>query len=163
MTKQLKDAVGKLPYYTKIQGKGRYSGIKAKAWSILSDYVRMRDFIKYGHCISSGKRIENWRDTDAGHYESMGGHGALIGFSPINIHAQSKNDNQMSSMATGARYRDNLALRYGEQILIDIEKLKHQSVKADDWFFLSKIEEIYKLFQELKNENPHFDYPEYIM
>lgn len=162
MTKQLKEEIKLLPYYTSITGKGRYSGIKAKAWAILSDYVRCRDCVKYKTCISSGVTIKDWRYCDAGHYETMAGHGALIGFSDINIHAQSKNDNQLSGMATGARYRDNLVARYGEQILIEIEKLKHESIKADDWFFLEKIKEIYEKFQQLKKEHPDFDYPEYL-
>lgn len=162
MTKQLKEAIKQVPYFTKIISKSRYSGVKAKAWAILSDYVRMRDFIKYGVCISSSDKILHWRDTQAGHYETMGGHGAMVGFSDINIHAQSAMENKLSGMATGARYRDNLVARYGEQILVEIEKLKQQSVKADDWFFLEKIKEIYVKFQQLKKEYPDFDYPDYL-
>lgn len=158
----LKIELSKLPYYGKIQTKGRYIGIKAKAWSILSDYVRLRDFIKYGTCISSGERINAWGDTDAGHYVTMGGHGVSVGFSDINIHAQSKRDNAWGGMEAGARYKDNLVKRYGEEILKEIEILKHKSVSADDWFFIEKIKEIYDKFSQLKEEYPDYDYPEYM-
>ena len=84
----------------------------------------MRDFVKYKSCISSNTKILNWNDTDAGHYVTMGGHGALVGFSDINIHAQSKSENAWGGMEAGARYRDNLVKRYGENILSDIEALK---------------------------------------
>lgn len=158
---KIKEATKQLPYYGKITSL-RYSGIKGKAWKILSDYVRMRDFVKYKSCISSNARILNWNDTDAGHYVTMAGHGALVGFSDINIHAQSKSENAWGGMEAGARYRDNLVKRYGENILSDIEALKNQSVKADDWFFLEKIKEIYTKFQELKKQYPNYDYPPYL-
>lgn len=158
---KIKEATKQLHYYGKITPL-RYSGIKGKAWKILSDYVRMRDFVKYKSCISSNTKILNWNDTDAGHYVTMGGHGALVGFSDINIHAQSKSENAWGGMEAGARYRDNLVKRYGENILSDIEALKNQSVKADDWFFLEKIKEIYTKFQELKKQYPNYDYPPYL-
>lgn len=161
MTKRAKELTKQIPNYGKIPAL-RYSGIKGKTWKILSDYVRMRDFILYGVCISSGKRIENWNDTDAGHYVSMGGHGALVGFSDINIHAQAKSDNAFGGMEAGARYRDELVRRYGENILVEIENLKRGSVKADDYFFIDKLNEIRGKFLQLKEKYPDFNYPEYL-
>lgn len=161
MNKRAKELTKQIPNYGKIPVL-RYKGLKGKAWKVLSDYVRMRDFIVYGFCISSGKKIENWNDTDAGHYETMGGHGALVGFSDINIHAQSKDDNAWGGMASGARYRDELVRRYGENILVEIENLKRQSVKADDFFFIEKIFEIRGKFLELKNKYPQYNYPDYL-
>lgn len=161
MNKQLKEAISLIPYYTKITTL-RYKGIKGKAWRILSEYVRMRDFIKYGTCISSGIRIANWKYVDPGHYFTMGGHGASIGFHDMNIHAQAKDDNAWGGMEAGARYKDGLIKRYGESLLVELEKIKQQGVKADGWFFLDKIKEIYGKFQQLKKEYPNFDYPEYL-
>lgn len=158
---RIKNAIKELEYYGKIKAL-RYTGIKGKAWRILTDYVRMRDFIKYGTCISSDKRINHWKDTDGGHYVTMGGHGALVGFSDINVHAQLSSENAWGGMEAGARYRDNLIKRYGNKILDDIELLKNQSVKADNWFFLEKIKEIYLKFKLLKNEHPSYDFPEYV-
>lgn len=161
MTKQLKEAIKQVPYFTKITPL-RYGGVKGKAWRILSEFTRMRDFIKYGVCISSGKRIDDWKYVDPGHYFTMGGHGALIGFCDMNIHAQSKDDNAWGGMEAGARYKEGLIRRYGESILVELEKIKSQSVKADDWFYLDKIKEIYDKFQQLKKEYPDFDYPDYL-
>lgn len=158
----LKKEINSLPYYGKIKGKGKYSGVKAKAWGILSDYVRMRDFIKYKTCISSGEIILDWKYCDPGHYFTMGGHGALIGFHDMNIHAQSKSDNVWGGMEAGARYKEGLIKRYGNDILTELERIKNQSVKADDWFFLEKIKEIYQKFKQLKKDYPEYDYPEYM-
>lgn len=165
MTKQVKAYLkANLPYYGSIgPSKGRYTGVKDKAWTILSDYVRCRDFYRYhGACVSSGRRLEHWRDGDAGHYVSMGGHGAFIGFMAENIHLQSKNENQIGSMDTGARFRDTLEVRYGKEFVGTLNAAKNETVKADDFFFIRKIEELYAMFKALKAEFPNGDFPKYI-
>lgn len=152
-----------IPYYGKIgPSKGRYKGIKGKAWDILSDYVRMRDWLRYKTSVSSGVRIEHWRDGDAGHYYSMSGHGAYLGFYELNIHLQGSMENKIGSAHSGAYYQQELVRRYGTKLLLDLAKYKNETVKADDWYFLERIEYIYGLFQELKKEYPNADYPKYI-
>jgi len=165
MTKQVKDYIkANLPYYGAIgPSKGRYKGVKGKAWDILSDYVRCRDFYLYhGACISSGRRLGHWKDGDAGHYISMAGHGAYLGFLPENIHLQSKNENQIGSMDTGARFRDTLDARYGEGFAAALELGKQKTVKADDWYFIQRIEDVYARFKELKKDYPFGDFPKYV-
>lgn len=163
MNKQVTAKIKTIPYYGRITRKYRFkNSVKDKAWAILSDYVRMRDFITYGTCISSGRRIYDWRESDAGHYESMAGHGALVGFSDLNVHMQSKNDNQLSSMATGAKYRDELISRYGEGIIAKITRMKNSTVKADDWFFIERIEDVNRMFMALAEMHPSHDFPEYV-
>lgn len=159
-TKFLKENI---PYFTKIPRKNRYSNvIKDRAWSILSDYCRQRDWLNYGTCISSGRRIDDWHDGDAGHFYNMGAHGALLGFSDLNVHLQSKIDNLLSEAASGGKYRDELVRRNGGAILEQLEGLKNQSVKADDWWFMDKIMEIYGKYQELKRKYPEEEYPDYL-
>lgn len=164
MTKQSKAYIKeKLPYYGKIgPSKGRYKGIKDKAWTILSDYVRMRDWLHYGACVSSGKVISHWRDGDAGHYYSMGGHGAYLGFWEMNVHLQSPIDNKVGSAHSGAYYKEELIRRYGQKLIDDLVRYKNETVKADDFFFLARIEDLYEKFKELKTEFPDADMPKYI-
>lgn len=162
-SKNILPMLDSMPYYSKITRKRRYADpVKDRAWSILSDYVRIRDFIKYGTCISTGKKINHWSEVDAGHYENMGSCGASCGFYDMNVHAQSKIDNKLSSMASGARYRDELIKRYGPNIITKIDRRKKETVKADNIFFIKKIQEIYKKFLDLKKQFPDFDYPIYL-
>ena len=165
-SEQVQLAIDTLKCFKSIPRKYRYKSknslIKDKAWAILSDYVRCRDTILYRECVATGNRIENWRDMQAGHYETMGGHGALLGFSELNIHAQSANSNRQSSMADGAKYKETLIKRYGKWIIDEINELKQSTVKADDFFFIIKIDYITELFIELVEEHPNFDYPKYI-
>lgn len=152
-----------MPYFSKITRKHRFSDvIKDRAWSILSDYVRMRDWILYGTCVATGSKIAHWRDGDAGHFHSLGGHGACSGFDVLNVHLQSKHSNHLSSFADGAPFERELVRRYGEWIVDDLNRKKNTTVKADDFFFIAKIAEVYALFQDLKKQHPHHDYPEYL-
>lgn len=161
----IKELLKELPYYTKIgPSKGRYHGVKDKAWTILSDYVRCRDWIIYKTCISSNKPIGHWRDADAGHFYTMAGHGAYLGFNDMNIHMQSSIDNKLGSAHSGAIYRDNLEKRYGKELLEYLEKARNETVKADDFWFIEKIKEIHTLFIELVEKYPNtIDFPPYIM
>lgn len=164
MTKHTKEYIKiNLPYFKSIIRKNRYKGlVKDKAWSLLSDYVRCRDFLKYKTCVATGKRIENWRESDAGHFHSMSGNGALIGFDLMNVHMQSKNSNQLSSAADGAEFERTIVERYGGDILFHLKSIKIESVQADDFFFIKKIQEIWPLFVGLKKSYPVHDYPEYL-
>ena len=65
-------------------------------------------------------------------------------------------------MEAGARYRDELVRRYGKEILIEIDQLKNKTVKADDFFFIEKINEVREKFINLKKKYPEYDYPEYL-
>lgn len=163
MTKQLKIYIKEyVPYFTKIDAL-RYNGIKGKAWRILTDYCRQRDFILYGVCVSCSKAIKDWKECDGGHYISMGGHGALIGFSEKNVHGQCSGCNLFASQHTGVTYRDTLVQRNGGTILGELEALKSGSVKADDWYFISRIEKIRVLYKDLQESYPNFEYPEYVV
>lgn len=149
-----------LPFIRKIVSNGRYPGLKGKAWTIVSEYCRMRDFILWRVCASCYTIPSDWRHFDAGHYISMGGHGAFIGFWVENIHGQCPYCNMHSSQHTGVHYHQELERRG-----IDPEKLRRlaqKSVKADDLFWIEKIREVYVLFKKLKEENPGYDYPKYL-
>ena len=162
MTKQVKNYIKEnIPYYGKIETKGRYTGVKAKSWGILSDYVRMRDFIKYGKCVATGVNIIDWRDGDAGHFVSMSGHGVESGFDPMNVHLQSKSSNGWGGNADGYLFGLELDRRYGSGTAKKLRQTR-PLVKDDDWYHLRKIEQVYALFLELKNEYPDFDYPKYL-
>ena len=167
MTKHIKAYIKlNLPYYGSIPRKYRYKGknseIKDKAWSLLSDYVRCRDFVKYGTCVARGTKIINWRESDAGHFYSMSGHGALLGFDEMNVHMQSKNSNQISSQADGAAFEKTLIKRYGNGILKHFSSVLLEKIKADDPFFIKRITTIWSMFQELKKQYPDHDYPDYL-
>jgi len=151
-----------IPYYGKIKDKSRYTGVKAKSWSIISDFTRVRDFIKFGVCVATGHRFGSYREGQGGHYYSMGGHGVYSGFSVKNVHLQSGISNKCGGQNVGHNFGEELKRRYGMDYLDILLKETQTYAKDDEWFHVRKIEEVYSLFQELKNEYPDADFPEYV-
>lgn len=161
MNQKIKEKIKSIPYYTKITAL-RYNGIKGKAWRITSDFTRCRDFILYdGECISCTRKASQWAEFDAGHYLSMGGHGASSGFFLGNINSQCFRCNGLFDGIVGEEYKRKATQRNPNFIKEVMEK-KHETLKADDWYFIGIIESVYSQFQELKLENKDFDYPQYI-
>lgn len=102
--------------------KGRYSGIKAKYWDYLSDYIRMRDFLEYGTCITCGKKFSSWNDgSQAGHFIAAGNCGFDLLFDKKNINAECQYDNAWNSNHQ-ITMRANLARRYGEDYVVALEE-----------------------------------------
>ena len=71
----------------------RYRGLKGKYWKLFSDYIRRRDFAKFGACISCGKRVSDWREFDAGHFISAGGGRFALLFDETNVNGECQYDN----------------------------------------------------------------------
>lgn len=66
MKKNLKE---EFPWLSKIpQGSHGSKIVFKKLWKVISDYVRIRDFIAYKRCISCSKAISRWKEWQAGHY-----------------------------------------------------------------------------------------------
>jgi 5-methylcytosine-specific restriction endonuclease McrA len=73
--------------------KRRYKGLKGKLWEIFSKYVRIRDFLKHGTCISCGNKLPHWKLGDAGHYVAAGHCGFGLLFDEKNVNLQCKKCN----------------------------------------------------------------------
>ena len=165
MTKQAQKFIKEnLPYYGKI-GSATKRGkdtLAKKAWVITSEYVRMRDYIKYGYCVSCKKPCSVWENTDPAHYHTFAGNGALSAFNLMNIHMSCKYCNGFRGAVAGHEMAEEIKKRYGENITQELLKVKQQTVKADDFFYIGVIENVYSKFKELKEEYPDFIYPEYL-
>lgn len=68
--------------------KPRYDGLKGIFWNVVSEYVRRRDFQTYGTCISCGKRMESWRQMQAGHFIAAATGGFKLLFDLRNINGE---------------------------------------------------------------------------
>jgi Bacteriophage Lambda NinG protein len=90
----------------------RYKGLKGKYWTYFSEYVRRRDFIQFGRCISCGNPVSDWREFDAGHFISAGGGGFALLFDERNVNGECKYDNAFNG-AHLLLYRRGLDVCYG--------------------------------------------------
>ncbi len=116
--KELEDLYGvKLNYR-------RYVGRKGIYWFLLSKYIRVRDFKKFGTCISCGKKFGKWEEAQAGHYAPAGDCGFALLFDKRNINAECPPcNNPRFSPGKLIPYRSNLVKRYGEEYVREIDEL----------------------------------------
>lgn len=102
----------------------RWTGIKGCLWAIFSDYIRLRDFLKYRKCVSCNHRFEHWRDGDAGHYVSVTRGNFFTLFHEKNVNLQCKRCNNPDWTSDAAiPYRIELDRRWGAGTADEIEAL----------------------------------------
>jgi hypothetical protein len=113
--------------------------LKIVTQKVCNAYIRQRDEINYGMCISSENKID-----DAGHFFSIGSNEALR-FSPQNIHGQNRRDNTYLS-GNLREYEIGLKLRYGQPYVDDLYELHAQTMKAKVLTrdYVLKINKLYK-------------------
>ena len=77
-----------------------------------SEFVRRRDFIQFGRCISCRNPVSDWRQFDAGHFISAGGGGFALLFDERNVNGECQYDNAFNGNHL-LLYRRGLDERYG--------------------------------------------------
>lgn len=103
-----------------------------RLWRVVSEYVRQRDFVKYGCCVSCGYEFSDWREAQAGHWLPYSVCHSLYKFDPtFNIAAQCfacNNNLRRSGAHIGHAFGEELRLRHGpnvlETIIQDNERLR---------------------------------------
>jgi len=136
-------------------------GLKGKASSWMSKYIKLRDSIEYckqrnipldsgiGQCCTCGK-IVTVKLADAGHFISRGSRGASgVYFDERNCHFQCRSCNRFEQGRT-LDYENFMLKKYGQEVIDELKFLdKNQSYK----YKIVAIGLMYKeLFLELKKE-----------
>lgn len=113
-----------------------------KYWKVTSDFVRKRDFDMYGRCVSCDKHIEDWRETDCGHYKAWAVCNGFFKYDLKNLAMQCKSCNKRSDGPVGTGFGEELQRRYGEEHLLWIaqENLKHKGEKMEVWQIVERTE-----------------------
>lgn len=96
--------------------------LKRKLWKEFSVFIRQRD---KGVCFTCGK-IDDWKNTDAGHYIDKSIGGANLYFDEQNVHCQCTKCNRYLSGNLG-QYAMRLQWKYGAGILERLEAKKKGS------------------------------------
>lgn len=142
--KSLEELYGVKPSYY------RYTGLKGIYWSILSEYVRRRDFYKYKTCVSCGKEFNTWKDSQAGHYAPAGNCGFSLLFDLDNVHGECPNcNNPVRSPGKLIHYRTNLVNRYGEKFVKKLDERYRVKTTMKEWTKLEYDKQIRKLQKKL--------------
>lgn len=132
-----------------------------RLWKVISDYIRIRDFYKYKSCISCGKMVLDWRDTDwqAGHYHPYSVCKGYSKFAIDNVFGQCSYCNRgFNGAPAGAMFKDMIIARYGEEHLKKIERYKYQPPeKIEDNIIVEKIKEVLELMKDLPEKPDYYD------
>lgn len=108
-----------------ITRRGRYKGLKAKLWDVFAYYVCLRDYKKYGTCITCGQKKE-LKGLQAGHYYAAGNCGFALLFDEDNVSAECQYDNGFNPNHQ-VEYRQNLIGRIGQSGVDRLDKLYKDS------------------------------------
>ena len=134
-----KDPPYKVPsWFSKLKpGSHGNTPSQKKAWKVVSDYVRERDWKKYhGFCADGcGTRIEDWRNGDCGHYLAWSVCHGLFKFCLENLVLQASNCNRRSDGVIGHGLGEELKRRHGDNHLewIEMENEKYRGKKIEEW------------------------------
>jgi len=107
-----------------------------KAWKVVSDYVRERDWNESKYCRDGcGTLIENWKDADCGHYKAWSSCNGLFKYELKNLCMQSSNCNRKSDGVVGHGLALYFMQKYGQKHLgwIEKENEKYRGQKIEEW------------------------------
>ena len=103
----------------------RYTGIKGKYWKLFAEYVRRRDFLTYGTCITCNQPKE-YEELQAGHFAPAGNCGFALLFDELNVNGECAYDNAFNKGHL-IQYKTNLIKRYGAKRVTDLEERYNDS------------------------------------
>jgi hypothetical protein len=146
----------KVSSYKGIKNTKRWAGAdgwRGMFWTIFSMYIRKRDFIKYGRCVSCGSIPEHWRYWDAGHYVSVSNGNADTHYSEKNVHGQCKKcNNPKWTPDSSIPFRIELINRIGEEEINKLERIRMTKVSSKEPTkreYQAMTEKYYKKYKEL--------------
>ncbi len=126
----------------------RWHGLKGVMWYFFSRYIRIRDFLKYKRCISCDGLIEDWKNSDAGHYVAVSHCGFALLFHPKAVNMQCKRCNNPTwTPDAAAGYSHGLDRRYGKGTAEKLWAMKYLTTK--EWSQPRYVVEIGKLVLKL--------------
>ena len=94
---------------------------KSIFWWLTSRFCRIRDFRKYGKCISCDMEFNSWTDGDGGHFAPAQGCGIGLLFDLFNVNLECRQCNAFDEGHL-IGYRRGLIERHGVKVVEDIER-----------------------------------------
>lgn len=131
----------KLPYVSNDHGS---NANQKRAWRFISQYVRRRDFKKYGgKCVSCWRRAERWEDMVAAHFIAWSVCYGMFKYSTKNLAAScSYCNSSLSGKEVGYEYAEELKRRGIDPEALKAENLSHKGTKIEDWMLVEMVEKL---------------------
>lgn len=108
----------------------RYKGIKGKAWTMFSKYIRARD---QGVCITCGRPVKG-SGYHAGHFIPVGvtGSNNRLAWDEDNVYGQCMQCNVWRG-GWGEKFTEVLIKRNGKKFVEDLRARRHKVDPIKDW------------------------------
>lgn len=135
------------------------SGIaQKKLWKTISDYVRIKDFYKFGTCISCGKKFTHWRDSQCGHFRAYSICRGYSKWETNNLFGQCNQCNTAyDGNLIGKRFAEGIVARYGKQRLEQLENMTNRPIeKLEDSVIVEMTKDIIILMKDLPEQPDYF-------
>ena len=132
--------------------------LQQRYWRVVSDFVRIRDFEKYGACIACGKRFNSWKESQAGHYKSWAVCRWFSKYDTKNIFAECAYCNTgFKGNEVGANFKEGIIRRYGKKRITYIDELtKYPTEKLDEDRIIEGIKSTIKKLSTVKEKPDYF-------
>ena len=147
------------PFVSKIPaGSHGSTKFQKKYWKVVSDTVRIRDWYKYKRCISCNRYAVDWKYLQAGHFKAWSTCKGYSKWDMKNIFGQCGICNTgFNGMEVGAKFRDGIVDRYGQERMDYIDLLqKYPGEKMDDFKCCLMIKEILKEMKDLPEQPDYY-------
>lgn len=135
-------------------GSGTY---QKRLWKLVSDYVRIRDWYKYGTCAATGKRIEHWSEGHGGHLKPYTGCYGLFKFDVRNIHLQHGNSNKFGNFDTFRDMEKEVRRRGYDFDAFERENEQARGCSLRNPEVVEEMERVLTLMQDLPERPQYFE------
>lgn len=140
----------------KSHGSGTY---QKRLWKLTSDYVRIRDFYKYGVCAATGKRFEHWnmQNVQAGHLKPYATCNGLYKFDVRNIHAQDGYNNKFGNYDDFRNFEKEVKRRGYDWDLFEKESNSNNGSRLYDSEVIEQMKEVLKIMADLPEQPEYYE------
>jgi len=141
---------------SKAHGAGTY---QKRLWKLTSDYVRIRDFYKYGRCAATGEHFSDWKSANvqAGHLKNYATCNGLYKFDVRNIHAQTSRSNRFPTYDDHMNFRAEVEKRGYDWDLFEKENNANNGCRLYDSDVIKALKELLHKMKELPEQPEYFE------
>jgi len=140
----------------KSHGSGTY---QKRLWKLTSDFVRIRDFHKYGVCAATGKMFESWKGANiqAGHLKPYSTCNGLYKFDVRNIHAQDGYNNKFGNYDDFRNFEKEVKRRGYDWDLFEKESNANNGARLYDSEVIKQMEVVLKMMERLPEQPDYYE------
>lgn len=122
-------------------------------WKATSDFIRKRDFEKYGgKCVSCPRILADWKDGDCAHFKKYSVCNSWFKFHHTNLALSCKKCNKRDDGVVGHAYGEELKRRHHKAIVDWIETTNrcYKGQKMEQWEIVEKVLEMFPELEDKK-------------